>query len=69
MKRYFYFVARYTKNGKICMKSCIQGTNDGYFDFDSAAKHIAQTYEIDFKEVIITFWSETNSKMLEKCKN
>ena len=68
MKKCFYFVAKYVKNGITRICSCTQETTEGYFDFVRAGNFVAQDHNVDFKDVIITFWSETNSIMLYKYK-
>lgn len=66
MKKCYYFVAKYVKNGITCTGTGTQETIEGYFDFVSARNFIAQNHNIDYKDVIVTFWSEINSIMLDK---
>lgn len=66
MKKCYYFVAKYVKNGITCACTGTQETIEGYFDFVSAGNFIAQNHNIDYKDVIVTFWSEINSIMLDK---
>ena len=60
MKRCYYFVAKYVKNGITRTCTGTQETIDGYFDFVSAGNFIAQKHNVDSKDVIVTFWSEIN---------
>ena len=46
----------------------ISESDEGYFDFVKTAKDIAQEEGVDLKDVIVTFWSEINSVMLDKYK-
>lgn len=64
MKRYFYFVARFFKNGIEGMTNGVQESDDGYFDIVCAQDAISK--QEDVKKVIITFWAETNSVMFGK---
>lgn len=64
MKRYFYYVARFFKNGREGMSNGIQENDDGYFDIIRAQDTISK--QQDVKKVVITFWSETNSVMFGK---
>lgn len=66
MKRYFYFSARFIKNGRMAYSVGILESDEGYFDFVKASKVIAQGEGVDVKKVIITFWTETNSIMKDK---
>lgn len=66
MKRYFYFSARFIKNGRMAYSSGILESDEGYFDFVKASKAIAQGEGVDVKKVIIVFWTETNSIMKDK---
>ena len=66
MKKCYYFVAKYVKKGIIRTCTGTQETIDGYFDFVSAGNFIAQENNVDSKGVIVTFWSEINSVMLDK---
>ena len=66
MKRYFYFSARFIKNGRMAYSVGILESDEGYFDFVKASKDIAQGEGVDVKKVIITFWAETNSIMKDK---
>ena len=68
MKKGYYFVAKYVKNGITRTCTGTQETIDGYFDFVSAGNFIAQKHNVDSKDVIVTFWSEINSVMLDKYK-
>lgn len=68
MKKCYYFVAKFVKYGITRTCSGTQETTDGYFDYVSAGNFIAQEYNVDFKDVIVTFWSEINSVMLDKHK-
>ena len=69
MKKGYYFVAKYVKNGITRICTGTQETIDGYFDFVSAGNFIAQKHNVDSKDVIVTFWSEINSVMLDKYKS
>ena len=69
MKKCYYFVAKYVKKGIIRTCTGTQETIDGYFDFVSAGNFIAQKHNVDSKGVIVTFWSEINSVMLDKYRN
>lgn len=64
MKRYFYFSARFIKNGRMAYSAGILESDD--FDFVKASKDIAQGEGVDVKKVIIVFWTETNSIMKDK---
>lgn len=64
MKRYFYFVARFFKNGIEGMVNGVQESNDGCFDIICAQDTISKRENV--KTVIITFWAETNSVMFGK---
>ena len=66
MRKCFYFVAKFFKNGieRIC--SDIQENDDGSFDFVEAARKISAKEDVDVKRVVITFWAETNSVMMGK---
>lgn len=66
MKKCYYFVAKYVKKGITRTCTGTQETIDGYFDFVSAGNFIAQKHNVDSKGVIVTFWSEINSVMLDK---
>lgn len=66
MKKCYYFVAKYVKKGITRTCTGTQETIDGYFDFVSAGNFIAQKHNVDSKDVIVTFWSEINSVMLDK---
>ena len=66
MKKYFYFSARFIKNGRMAYSVGILESDEGYFDFVKASKDIAQGEGVDVKKVIITFWAETNSIMKDK---
>lgn len=66
MKKCYYFVGKYVKNGITRMFTGTQETIEGYFDFVSAGNYIAQEKDVDYKDVIVTFWSEINSIMLDK---
>lgn len=68
MKRYFYFSARFIKNGRMRYSAGISEADDGYFDFVKTAKDIAQEEGVDVKNIIIVFWAETNSIMKDKFK-
>ncbi len=68
MRKYFYFAARLIKRGVYAFTSGIFTTEKGYFDFVDAADMIAEQEEIDIKDVVITFWAETNSIMYGKFK-
>lgn len=69
MKKCYYFVAKYVKNGITCTYTGTQETIEGYFDFVSAGNFIAQENDVDYKDVIVTFWSEINSIMFDKYRN
>ena len=66
MKKCYYFVGKYVKNGITRMFTGTQETIEGYFDFVGAGNYIAQEKDVDYKDVIVTFWSEINSTMLDK---
>lgn len=66
MKKYYYFVAKYVKHGITRTCAGTQETIEGYFDFVSAGNFIAQENDVDYKDVIVTFWSEINSIMFDK---
>lgn len=66
MKKCYYFVGKYVKNGITRMCTGTQETIEGYLDFVSAGNFIAQEKDVDYKDVIVTFWSEINSIMLDK---
>lgn len=66
MKKCYYFVAKYVKKGIIRTCTGTQETIDGYFDFVSARNFIAHEHNVDSKDIIVTFWSEINSVMLDK---
>lgn len=66
MKKCYHFVAKYVKNGITRTCTGTQETIEGYFDFVSAENFIAQENNVDSKGVIVTFWSEINSVMLDK---
>lgn len=66
MKRYFYFVARFIRRGVSCFSAGVQENHRGFFDFVEAAKFVSKKEDVDDKEVIITFWSDTNSVMMGK---
>lgn len=68
MKKCYYFVAKYVKNGITRTCTGTQETIEGYFDFVSAGNFIAQENDVDYKDVIVTFWSEINSIMFDKYK-
>ena len=68
MKRYFYFSARFIKDGHMRYSAGISESDEGYFDFVKASKDIAQGEGVDVKKVIIVFWTETNSIMKDKFK-
>lgn len=68
MKKGYYFVAKYVKNGITRICTGTQETIEGYFDFVSAGNFIAKEHNVDFKDVIVTFLSEINSVMLDKYK-
>lgn len=64
MKKYFYFVAQFFKNG-IKRTTCgIQESDDGYFNLVNAIDDISDKNNV--KNVVITFWAETNSIMFGK---
>ena len=44
----------------------ISESDDGYFDFVKTTKDIAQEEGVDVKNIIIVFWTETNSIMKDK---
>ena len=69
MKKYYYFVAKYVKHGITRTCAGTQETIEGYFDFVSAGNFIAHEHNVDFEGVIVTFWSEINSIMLDKYRN
>lgn len=64
MKRYFYFVARFFKNGRMGVANGIQESDDGSFDIISAQDSISK--QEDVRKAIVTFWAETNSVMFGK---
>lgn len=64
MKRYFYFVARFFKNGIEGMLDGVQESDDGSFDIISAKDTISKREDV--RKVVITFWTETNSVMFGK---
>lgn len=66
MKRYFYFSARFIKDGRMAYSVGILESDEGYFDFVKASKDIAQGEGVDVKKVIIVFWTEANSIMKDK---
>lgn len=66
MKRYFYFVARLVKKGVKGVAKGMFETTEGYFDFVDAADMVARQNGVDIKDVVITFWTETNSVMYGK---
>ena len=66
MKRYFYFSARFIKDGRMRYSAGISESDEEYFDFVKTAKDIAQEEGVDVKNVIIAFWTETNSIMKDK---
>ena len=66
MKRYFYFSARFIKDGRMAYSVGILESDEGYFDFVKASKDIAQGEGVDVKNIIIVFWTETNSIMKDK---
>ena len=66
MKRYFYFAARFSKHGVTGFSAGIQETSDGCFDFINAAKFISEKENADFNKIVITFWAETNSVMMDR---
>lgn len=66
MKRYFYFAARLVKKGVSGITKGMFETTEGYFDFVDAADMVAKKEGVDIKDVVITFWSETNSVMYGK---
>lgn len=66
MKRYFYFSARFIKDGRMAYSVGNLESDEGYFDFVKASKDIAQGEGVDVKKVIIVFWTETNSIMKDK---
>ena len=66
MKRYFYFSARFIKDGRMAYSVGILESDEGYFDFVKASKDIAQGEGVDVKKVIIVFGTETNSIMKDK---
>lgn len=69
MKKYYYFVAKYVKHGIARICTGTQETDEGYFDFICAGNFIAQENDVDYKDVIVTFWSEINSIMFDKYRN
>ena len=66
MKRYFYFVARFIKQGIEGIRPGIQEVDNGCFDFVEAATKVSELEHVDVKKVVITFWAETNSVMMGK---
>ena len=68
MKRYFYFSARFIKNGRMAYSAGILESDEGSFDFVKALKEIAQEEGVDVNKVIIVFWTATNSIMRNKFK-
>lgn len=64
MKRYFYFVARFFKNGREGMVDGVQESDDGSFDIVCAKDTISKREDV--RKVVITFWAETNSVMFGK---
>lgn len=51
MKRYFYFSARFIKNGRMAYSAGILESDEGYFDFVKASKDIAQGEGVDVKRL------------------
>ena len=47
MKKGYYFVAKYVKNGITRTCTGTQETIEGYFDFVSAGNFIAQKHNVD----------------------
>lgn len=66
MCKYFYYVARFIRNGVMGVVNGMQKTDEGYFDVVSATENIAKEKNVDVWNVIITFWAETNSVMYGK---
>lgn len=66
MKRYFYFVAKFFKNGFEGIANGIQESDNGYFDIIRAQDAIAKREDV--KTVVVTFWAETNSVMFGKSR-
>lgn len=66
MNKFFYYVARFIKNGVMGIVNGIQETDEGYFDVVNAMKHVSKEKNVDIKYVVITFWAETNSVMFGK---
>lgn len=64
MKRYFYFVAKFFKNGIEGIANGIQESDNGYFDISCAQDTIAKREDV--KTVVVTSWAETNSVMFGK---
>lgn len=50
MKRYFYFSARFIKDGRMAYSVGILESDEGYFDFVKASKDIAQGEGVDVKK-------------------
>lgn len=51
MKRYFYFSARFIKDGRMAYSVGILESDEGYFDFVKASKDIAQGEGVDVKRL------------------
>lgn len=66
MKRYFYFAASLVKKGVCVFANGMFETNEGYFDFIHAANVLAKQEDVNIKDVVITYWAETNSVMYGK---
>lgn len=65
MKRAFYWVARLVKGGKVFDKNGVSEF-EGEFDFVEVSDELAKENGIPSKDVIVTFWAETNSVMMGK---
>lgn len=58
MKRYFYFSARFIKNGRMAYSAGILESDEGYFDFVKATKDIAQEEGVDVKKRLSSFFGQ-----------
>lgn len=58
MKRYFYFSARFIKDGRMGYSTGISESDDRYFDFVEAAKTIAQEEGVDVKKGYHSFFGQ-----------
>lgn len=65
MKRVFYWVANFVKGGRVYGKNGVSEF-EGEFDFVEVSEELAKENGIPSKDVIVTFWAETNSVMMGK---